>query len=119
MLARNVGDDFPEVVLRAITGTDGTEVGELEVSCEVAGTLRHLLLSIVPTRIADGRGYFLLGADITEQKAMQERWRAQSAPCAARRRSSTSATPRSRSCLSSVSRTSGRWSNGSSPMWSS
>ena len=34
--------------------------------------MRHLLLSIVPTRIAGGRGYFLLGADITEQKAMQE-----------------------------------------------
>jgi DNA-binding CsgD family transcriptional regulator len=72
MLARNVGDDFPEVIPRAIAGGDGAKVGELEVSCEVAGTLRHLLLSIVPTRIAKGRGYFLLGADITEQKAMQE-----------------------------------------------
>ena len=36
------------------------------------GTIKHLLLSIVPTRIAGGRGCFLLGADITEQKAMQE-----------------------------------------------
>jgi len=72
MLAKNVGDDFPEVVPQAIASGDGAEVGELEVSCEVAGTVRHLLLSIVPARIAEGRGYFLLGADITEQKAMQE-----------------------------------------------
>ena len=72
MLAKNVGDDFPEVVPRAIASGDGAGVGELEVSCEVAGTVRHLLLSIVPARIAEGRGYFLLGADITEQKAMQE-----------------------------------------------
>ena len=42
------------------------------MSCDVRGTTRHLLLSIVPTRISGGRGCFLLGADITEQKAMQE-----------------------------------------------
>ena len=36
------------------------------------GPCEHLLLSIVPTRISGGRGCFLLGADITEQKAMQE-----------------------------------------------
>jgi len=72
MLARSVADDFPEVVAEALARGDGTEVSELEVSCEVHGTVRHLLLSIVPARIGAGRGYFLLGADITEQKAMQE-----------------------------------------------
>ena len=73
MLARNVDDDFPEAVVQAIAdGDSAAEAGELEVSCEVHGDMRHLLLSIVPTRISGGRGCFLLGADITEQKAMQE-----------------------------------------------
>jgi DNA-binding CsgD family transcriptional regulator/PAS domain-containing protein len=72
MLARNVADDFPEAVVRMIVAGDATEVGELEVPCDVRGTTQHLLLSIVPTRISGGRGCFLLGADITEQKAMQE-----------------------------------------------
>lgn len=73
MLARNVADDFPEAVIEAIAHGDAdAEPGELEVSCVVQGTTRHLLLSIVPTRISGGRGCFLLGADITEQKAMQE-----------------------------------------------
>jgi DNA-binding CsgD family transcriptional regulator/PAS domain-containing protein len=70
MLSRRVDEDFPEVSQAISDG--GTGPGELEVSCEVAGTVRHLLLSVVPTRITGGRGYFLLGADITEQKAMQE-----------------------------------------------
>ena len=73
MLAGNVADDFPEAVVQAIAGGEaGAEAGELEVSCVVQGTTRHLLLSIVPTRISGGSGCFLLGADITEQKAMQE-----------------------------------------------
>jgi DNA-binding CsgD family transcriptional regulator len=72
MLARHVADDFPAAVVEAITGGDAPESGELEVSCAVRGATRHLLLSIVPTRISGGRGCFLLGADITEQKAMQE-----------------------------------------------
>ena len=73
MLTSNVADDFPEAVVRAIAGGDpGAQAGELEVSCDVRGTIKHLLLSIVPTRISGGRGCFLLGADITEQKAMQE-----------------------------------------------
>jgi DNA-binding CsgD family transcriptional regulator/predicted RNA-binding protein YlxR (DUF448 family) len=73
MLAANVADDFPEAVAHAIVSGDAEAgVSELEVSCDVRGTTKHLLLSIVPTRIAEGRGCFLLGADITEQKAMQE-----------------------------------------------
>ena len=68
-----MADDFPEAVVEAIAHGDAdAEPGELEVSCDVQGTTRHLLLSIVPTRISGGRGCFLLGADITEQKAMQE-----------------------------------------------
>lgn len=69
MLAANVADDFPGAVIQTIAGG---EAGELEVSCVVQGTMRHLLLSVVPTRISGGSGCFLLGADITEQKAMQE-----------------------------------------------
>ena len=73
MLAGNVADDFPEAVIQAIAGGEaGREAGELEVSCVVHGTTRHLLLSVVPTRVSGGSGCFLLGADITEQKAMQE-----------------------------------------------
>jgi DNA-binding CsgD family transcriptional regulator/PAS domain-containing protein len=72
MLAKNVADDFPDPVVHMIVAGDTREVGELEVSCDVRGTTRHLLLSIVPTRISGGRGCFLLGADITEQKVMQE-----------------------------------------------
>jgi DNA-binding CsgD family transcriptional regulator/PAS domain-containing protein len=72
MLARNVADDFPDAVAHMIVAGDTPEVGELEVSCDVHGAMRHLLLSVVPTRISGSRGCFLLGADITEQKAMQE-----------------------------------------------
>jgi DNA-binding CsgD family transcriptional regulator/PAS domain-containing protein len=71
MLARNVADDFPEAVVQAIAGGEAG-AGELEVACVVQGVTRHLLLSIVPTRISGGRSCFLLGADITHQKAMQE-----------------------------------------------
>lgn len=73
MLARNVADDFPESVSLAIARGDGAvETGELEVACTIRDTTRHLLLRIVPTRISGDRGCFLLGTDITEQKAMQE-----------------------------------------------
>lgn len=72
MLARTVADDFPPGVVATIAGGKLPETGEIEVSCDVRGTTRHLLLSIVPARISEKGGCFLLGADITEQKAMQE-----------------------------------------------
>jgi DNA-binding CsgD family transcriptional regulator len=73
MLATTVRDDFPaDVVADILTVEPGQEVTEREVACKVGARTKHMLLSVVPTRIAGRRGCFLLGADITEQKSMQE-----------------------------------------------
>lgn len=73
MLAATVRDDFPEAVAATIVSAEpGAAVRELEVACRVGGSTKHMLLSIVPTRIGGRRGCFLLGADITGQKGMQE-----------------------------------------------
>jgi DNA-binding CsgD family transcriptional regulator/PAS domain-containing protein len=73
MLAAGIADDFPEEVTRLILGGgEDAEGAELEVACSVGGRTKHMLLSIMPTRIAGRRGCFLLGADITEQKGMQD-----------------------------------------------
>ena len=73
MLAASVRDDFPaEVVAEILAAGPGAPVSEREVACRVGARTRHMLLSVVPTRIAGRRGSFLLGADITEQKSMQE-----------------------------------------------
>ncbi len=76
MLAAKVADDFtPEVAAAIDEGASG-EIGgveaELEVECVVRGSPKHLLLSIIPTQFAGEGGAFLLGADITEQKIMQQ-----------------------------------------------
>jgi DNA-binding CsgD family transcriptional regulator len=73
MLAASVAADFPAEVAAAITAADAEAgVSELEVACTVGGATKHMLLSVVPTRIEGRRGCFLLGADITAQKAMQD-----------------------------------------------
>ena len=73
MLAATVRDDFPTDVVTDILAVEPRErVSEREVSCEVGAHTKHMLLSVVPTRIAGRRGCFLLGADITQQKSMQE-----------------------------------------------
>ena len=73
MLGATVRDDFPEAVAATIvSAAPGRAVSELEVACRVGASTKHMLLSIVPTRIAGRRGCFLLGADITGQKEMQE-----------------------------------------------
>ena len=73
MLAASVRDDFPSQVVDEILAVEpGAPVSEREVACPVGAKTKHMLLSVVPTRIAGRRGSFLLGADITEQKGMQE-----------------------------------------------
>ena len=72
MLHANVRDDFPaEVVALLSRGLDGG-IAELDVVCHVRGKAKALLLSVIPTDLGDQRSFFLLGADITEQRAMQE-----------------------------------------------
>ncbi|MEI6452798.1 MAG: PAS domain-containing protein, partial [Actinomycetes bacterium] len=73
MLAGNAADDFPPEVMAVIIDELGSGQGaaELEVDCPVKGRLKTLLLNVIPCSLGDERGYFLLGADITERKAMQ------------------------------------------------
>lgn len=73
MLAAGVGDDFPPELLAAI-GDDVAEpaVAEFDVTCLVNGRTKTLLLNVIPTHRGDERDYFLLGTDITGQRAMQE-----------------------------------------------
>lgn len=73
MLAATVHDDFPaEVVAEILAVEPRATPGEREVACRVGAQTRHMLLSIVPALIGGERGCFLLGADITGQKSMQE-----------------------------------------------
>jgi len=73
MSAANVRDDFPEEVVAAMGDEPGAEaVVELDVTCYVRGTAKALLLSIIPTELGEERSWFLLGADITGQRAMQD-----------------------------------------------
>ena len=74
MLAATIRDDFPPEVCAAVAGEldrDGRPV-ELDVTCTVHGKSKTLLLTIIPAHLGDERSYFLLGADITEQQAMQD-----------------------------------------------
>ena len=73
MLAANVRDDFPEEVVAALGDEPGNEaIIELDVTCRVRGKAKSLLLSVIPAEIGDERSWFLLGADITGQRAMQD-----------------------------------------------
>ncbi len=73
MLTASVHDDFPpEVVAEVLAAGSGAPVSEREVACRVGSRTKHMLLSVMPTQIAGRRGAFLLGADITAQKTMQE-----------------------------------------------
>jgi DNA-binding CsgD family transcriptional regulator len=65
MLAASVRDDFPPEVYAAVSGElHGSDtVAELDVTCQVRGRPKTLLLSIIPAQ---------LGTDITEQRGMQE-----------------------------------------------
>jgi DNA-binding CsgD family transcriptional regulator/PAS domain-containing protein len=74
MLAATIRDDFPPEVCAAVAGEldrDGRPV-ELDVTCTVHGKPKALLLTIIPAHLGDERRYFLLGTDITEQRAMQD-----------------------------------------------
>ncbi|MCX6364444.1 MAG: PAS domain-containing protein [Actinobacteria bacterium] len=73
MLAANVRDDFPEEVVAAMSGAPGSEaIAELDVTCHVRGKAKSLLLSVIPAELGDELTWFLLGADITGQRAMQD-----------------------------------------------
>jgi len=73
MLRATVRDDFPPEVAATIGAAEpGERLNELEVACRVRSGTKHMLLSIVPVRMAGSPGCFLLGADITAQKQMQE-----------------------------------------------
>jgi DNA-binding CsgD family transcriptional regulator/PAS domain-containing protein len=74
MLAATVHDDFPATVTALVTGDcpDADDTVELEVECDVCGEKKSLLLSVIPCHIEGQRGHFLLGTEITQQKAMQD-----------------------------------------------
>jgi len=74
MLGARMADDFPAVVCDAVTGTTGDDqdVVELDVTCRVRGRDKTLLLSVIPAHLGDRLCYFLLGTDITAQRAMQD-----------------------------------------------
>jgi DNA-binding CsgD family transcriptional regulator len=73
MRAANVRDDFPEEVVAAMSGERGGEaIAELDVTIHVRGKAKSLLLSVIPAELGDERSWFLLGADITGQRAMQD-----------------------------------------------
>jgi DNA-binding CsgD family transcriptional regulator/PAS domain-containing protein len=73
ILAATVRDDFPaEVAATIASARPGDPPSEIEVACRVGAGTKHLLLGIMPMLIGGRRGCFLLGADITGQKAMQE-----------------------------------------------
>jgi len=73
-IGRTVRDDFPTQVYELITGP--TQVGDvgvqLEVDCAVSQRHKSLMLTIIPSRMQDERTFFLLGTDITVQKALQQ-----------------------------------------------
>ena len=74
MLAAAISDDFPPEVCATVAGEldrDGKPV-ELDVTCTVHGQPKTLLLTVIPAHLGDERSYFLLGTDITEQRAMQD-----------------------------------------------
>ena len=73
MLAGNVADDFPPAVMAVIVDEleNGQGAAELEVDCHVKGKVKTLILTVIPCSLGDERGYFLLGTDISERKAMQ------------------------------------------------
>jgi PAS domain-containing protein/DNA-binding NarL/FixJ family response regulator len=73
MLRANVRDDFPPPVAVAVSGELEAEgIVELDVTCSVGGREKWLLLTVIPADIGDRRSYFLLGVDVTEQRAMQD-----------------------------------------------
>ena len=73
MFAANVRDDFPDEVVAALSGEPGSDaIVELDVTCRVRGKAKSLLLSVIPAELGDERSWFLLGADITGQRAMQD-----------------------------------------------
>jgi PAS domain-containing protein len=74
MLAATIRDDFPPEVCAAVAGELDRDdrLVELDVTCTVHGKPKTLLLTIIPAHLGDERSYFLLGTDITEQRAMQD-----------------------------------------------
>ena len=74
MLASTVRDDFPPEVSAALNGELDGDGGiiELDVTCPVHGRPKTLLLTIIPAHLGEQPSCFLLGTDITEQRAVQE-----------------------------------------------
>lgn len=74
MLGANVRDDFPKSVLDLVGPEAKVDEGgvELEVDCTVAGTVKTLMLTVIPCHLEENEhGFFLLGTDITAQKSLQ------------------------------------------------
>jgi DNA-binding CsgD family transcriptional regulator len=73
MLAGNVANDFPAAVLELVQADAPLDESgvELEVDCAVGGETKSLVLTVLPCHLSDGPGFFLLGTDITAQKALQ------------------------------------------------
>ena len=72
MLGGNVRDDFPPEVVALLGEQDLDERGvELEVECAVNSEVKNLMLTVLPCHIGAECGYFLLGTDISPQKALQ------------------------------------------------
>jgi DNA-binding CsgD family transcriptional regulator len=74
MLRASVHDDFPPAVAELVRSSEGggSDTTELEVECDVRGEKKSLLLTVIPCRLEGQPGSFLLGTDITQQKAMQD-----------------------------------------------
>ena len=73
LLAGNAADDFPPEVMAVIVDEleSDQSAAELEVDFRIKGSVKTLILTVIPCSLGDERGYFLLGTDITERKAMQ------------------------------------------------
>jgi len=73
MLAANARDDFPAKVLDYLSphaAPSDTGV-QIEVDCTVRGSVKSLVLTIIPCHIGDERGFFLVGTDISALTALQ------------------------------------------------
>jgi DNA-binding CsgD family transcriptional regulator/PAS domain-containing protein len=73
-VGRSVRNDFPAEVHELISAPlrIGDTGVELEVGYTVGPHTKTLMLTIIPSRMQDERSYFLLGTDITAQKALQQ-----------------------------------------------
>lgn len=74
LLSREFKDDFSEEVQRLVDVAFNEESrAEVEVTLDINGTPKTLILAIVPCRIGDRDTFFCLGTDISAHKMLQER----------------------------------------------